>query len=80
MTLWELLLKPGQRFVFEYICVSMHQEPPSEESTARTLAELGLQDLLEILGLGGGQGTHARCERSLIVGHRAEPSFLSELD
>lgn len=53
VTLWELLLKPGQRFVFEYICVSMHQEPPSEESTARTLAELGLQDLLEILGFGG---------------------------
>lgn len=70
-TLWELLLKPGQGFVFEYICVSMHQELPSEESIARTLAELGLQDLLEILGFGG--GTCARCGGSLNIGHRAEP-------
>lgn len=80
MTLWELLLKPGQRFVFEYICVSMHQEPPSEESTARTLAELGLQDLLEILGFGGGRGPMQGVRGLSMLATGQSHPFLSELD
>lgn len=64
--------------MFEYICVSMHQELPSEESIARTLAELGLQDLLEILGFG--VGTYARCEGLLTLATGQNHPFLSELD